>query len=164
MGQFRVSLANLRNSSFEEKQRNSTELSTGHNGDYQFFLDVPKNNTGNRLNIVGHGDKGGSSFVSLINNVKSTPAELHHKIKPQFCDKEITSIRLVSCRAGGTGFAEALADCTKLPVKASPGSVTIYQICNDRYVLLKKMKSEKRPDEHKFFWFECSKDNSVRNS
>lgn len=164
MGQFRISLADFRNYSFEEKKQNSTELVTGNNGDYQYFLDVPKNKKGNRLNLVGHGDKGGVSFVSLINNVRSTPDELYNKFKPLLIDNNITSVRLVSCRAGGTGFAEALANCSNLPVKASPGSVTIYEACNKRYVMLKKMENAKRPDDHKFFWFEKSQNNAIANS
>lgn len=156
MGQFRVSLATLRNYSFEEKKQNSTKLTTGDNGDYQYFLDVPKNKTGNRLNIVGHGDKGRLSFISLVNNVQSSPSELFNKIKPLLSAKKITSIRLVSCRAGGTGFAEALVKCSNLPVKASPGTVTIYETCKARFILLKKMENAKRPNEHKFFWIEDS--------
>ncbi|MCZ4060843.1 hypothetical protein O3W44_20420 [Pantoea sp. LMR881] len=164
MGQFRVSLADFRNYCFRGKQQNSTKLETGHNSDYQYFFDVPKNKTGNRINIIGHGDKGGITFVSLINKVQSTPEELHNKIKPVILDNNITSVRLVSCRAGGTGFAEALANCSNLPVKASPGSVTIYEACNERYVLLKKMENPKRPNEHKFFWFEKSPVDAVTKS
>ncbi|ENG6257032.1 hypothetical protein [Yersinia enterocolitica] len=157
MGKYCHSLAELE--SFKkmtnaEKIAQSVELTTSKNGQYEFFIDTPQHQPGPRLNIVGHGDKGGQTFQGDIPGATLlSPSQLGILLQPQIRETGAKSIRLVSCRSSSTGFAQALANQLDLPVKAPVGSVTMFEVMKNRFWILKRTYiNPHRPEDHLWHW------------
>lgn len=158
MGQFRRSLADyntFKKLSLSEKQEQSVELIMSEDKHFQFFIDSPRLQSGPRLNIVGHGDRGGQTFQGDIPGAQMlTHKELAELIVPLIRKSGAKTVRLVSCRSGATGFARALANEIRLPVKAPIGTVTIYEVMTGRFWLLKRTYINKKfPEDHLFHWY-----------
>ncbi len=158
MGQYRYSLAGY--NAFKllpvsEKNEQSTELLLSEDKQYQFFFDKPRLQATPRLNVVGHGDRGGQTFQGDIPGANMlNPKELAKLITPLIRTYGAKTIRLVSCRAGATGFAQALANELRLPVKAPIGTVTMYEVMTNRFWLLKRTFINKKfPEDHLFRWY-----------
>ncbi|MRT15176.1 hypothetical protein GJV07_23195 [Enterobacteriaceae bacterium RIT711] len=157
MGQYRRSLGDFnafKTLSPSEKQEQTVELVLSDDNQYQFFIDNPRNERAPRLNIVGHGDKGGQTFQGDIPGAHLlTPVQLAERLRAQIIITGARCIRLVSCRAGATGFAQALANELRLPVKAPIGTVTVFEAMKGRFWILKKPANMRKPEEHLFLWY-----------
>ena len=133
-----------------EKLSNSIALSQSSDGQYEYFFDIEEGQ-GMRLNVVGHGDKGGASFKSdLVGAHLWSAEEFADLLQPLLDRSGANSIRLLSCRAGASGFAEQLARHVQLPVKAPLGAVTQFEVMKQRYWFLSKAKNEQHPSEHEW--------------
>ncbi|MRT15084.1 hypothetical protein GJV07_22655 [Enterobacteriaceae bacterium RIT711] len=143
MGQYRRSLGELNSFkalSISEKHEQTVELVLSDDYQYQFFIDSPSHQPVPRLSIVGHGDKGGKTFQGDISGAHLlTPFQLAEHIRPKIMRTGAKSVRLVSCRTGATGFAQALSDELRLPVKAPIGTVTIFEVMQGHFWMLKKL-------------------------
>ncbi len=137
-----------------EKRSNSIVFSESRDAQYQYFLDGPENSNERRLNIVGHGDKGGITFQSDLKGAKSySPEEFAKLIAPLLKETGASSIRLVSCRSGQTGFAEQLSKQLNITVKAPLGTVTQFEVTKDRFWILEKFANPRRPHDHEWKTF-----------
>ncbi|WP_181409083.1 hypothetical protein [Serratia sp. SRS-8-S-2018] len=157
MGQYRRSLGELnafKALSFAEKQAQTVELTLSDDHQYHFFIDNPRHQPAPRLNIVGHGDKGGQTFQGDVPGARLlTPVQLAERLRYQIIRTGARCIRLVSCRSGTTGFAQALANELHLPVKAPIGTVMLYEVMQGRFWILKKSANMRRPEEHLYLWY-----------
>lgn len=157
MGQYRRSLGEFnafKALSIADKQSQTVELLMSNERQYQFFIDNPLHQSAPRLNIVGHGDKGGQTFQGDISGANLlTPHQLAELLRPLILIMNVKCIRLVSCRSGATGFAQSLANELRLPVKAPIGTVTVFEAMKDRYWVLKKAANLRKPEEHLFLWY-----------
>lgn len=137
-----------------EKRSNSIVFTESQDGQYQYFLDGPENSNERRLNIVGHGDKGGITFQSDLKGAKSySPEEFAKLIAARLKETGASSIRLVSCRSGQTGFAEQLSKLLNITVKAPLGTVTQFEVTKDRFWILEKFANPRRPHDHEWKTF-----------
>ncbi len=137
-----------------EKLANSIAFTTSDDGQYEYFLDRPEGSKEVRLNIVGHGDKGGATFKSDLKGAQSYSPEAFAKlIAPTLKNTGATQIRMVSCRSASTGFSEALSKLLNVPVKAPVGTVTQFEVMKDRYWILEKFPNPRRPHDHEWKTF-----------
>lgn len=81
MGQYRRSLGDFnafKALSPSEKLEQTVELVLSDDNQYKFFIDNPRHQPAPRLNIVGHGDKGGQIFQGdMPGACLLTPAQHH---------------------------------------------------------------------------------------
>jgi len=137
-----------------EKAANSIEFTESKDAQFQYFLDGPENSTEKRLNLVGHGDKGGITFQSDLKGAKSySPEEFAKLIAPLIRETGATTIRLVSCRSGQTGFAQQLSQHLNMPVKAPVGTVSQFEATKNRFWILEKFPNPRRPHDHEWKTF-----------
>ncbi|MEX0446212.1 hypothetical protein [Xenorhabdus sp. SGI246] len=148
-----------------------------HDGQYHYFLDIPKRQPGPRLNIFGHGDPNKALFQGhsveralsgtevvgfpcrerLPQAYSLSPSDLAKSIKPLISIYCIRSIRLVACYTGKTGFARALAYLTNLPVKAPIHHIDVMEfVTTGRYWIIKPQEEELKEMERNFRWFGLS--------
>ncbi|WP_455884891.1 dermonecrotic toxin domain-containing protein [Pseudomonas spelaei] len=142
-----------------EKIAESVAFSVSDDAQFEYFLDGPKGGKETRLNIVGHGDKGGVTFKSDLAGAHThTPESLARLIAPLLQKTGATRIRLLSCKSAATGFAQALSEQLNVPVKAPVGTVSQFQVAPDRYWFLEKHPNPRRPHDHEWKTFEGASD------
>ncbi|WP_340609410.1 hypothetical protein [Xenorhabdus bharatensis] len=173
MGWYRHYFNDIGKLSLQEAVRDSVKLIVSRDGQYHYFLDVPKKQPGPRLNIFGHGDPNIASFQGhsvghplsgtekagfpcldrLPHALPLSPSDLAESIKPLISNYRIRSIRLVACHTGKTGFAKALSDLTGVPVKAPMHYVDVMEfVTTGRYWIIKPQEEKEGP-ERNFRWF-----------
>lgn len=134
-----------------EKIKNSIAFTPSEDGQYEYFLDRPAGSNEIRLNIIGHGDKGGVTFKSNLKNAQSySPEAFAGLIAPMLEKTSATQIRMISSKSGSTGFAEELSKRLNVPVKAPVGTVTQFEVMKDRYWILEKLPNPRRPHDHEW--------------
>lgn len=137
-----------------DKLKNSIAFTTSEDGQYEYFLDRTVGSTEIRLNIIGHGDKGGATFKSDLKGAASHSPEAFAKlIAPMLKKTGATHIRMISCKSGSTGFSEELSKRLNVPVKAPVGTVTQFEVMKDRYWILEKFPNPRRPHDHEWKTF-----------
>lgn len=135
-----------------DKLSQSIEFTSDRNGQYQYYLD--RQDGGIRLNIVGHGDKGGMTFkADLPGGNFHSPEGFADLIAPLIARSGAASLRLVSCRSAATGFAARLADRLNMPVTAPMGTVIAFEVMKDRYWILEKPFNPRSPTNHEWKTF-----------
>ncbi|MDE9556960.1 hypothetical protein KKJ06_16400 [Xenorhabdus bovienii] len=173
MGWYRHYFNDIYKLSLQEAVTGSVKLVVSHDEQYHYFLDIPKHQSGPRLNIFGHGDPNRASFQGhsverplsgteiagfpcrekLPHAQPLSPSDLAESIKPLILSYCIRSIRLVACYTGRTGFARALSHFTGLPVKAPMHHVDVMEfVTTSRYWIIKPQE-ELEGAERNFRWF-----------
>ncbi|WP_258089414.1 hypothetical protein [Serratia liquefaciens] len=133
----------------KEKISDSIKLLKSKDSQYEYFFDL--SDSKKRLNIVGHGNRYAMRFKGDLKDAKEySPQELAKSIFNFVKISSVSEVRLLSCWAGKTGYAQQLASFLNIPVKAPMGKVARLDVMPGRYWFLSKPFNAAYPDMHEW--------------
>ncbi|QJU41823.1 hypothetical protein [Serratia marcescens] len=136
----------------KEKIADSIKLLKSKDSQYEYFFDL--SDSKKRLNIVGHGNRYAMRFKGDLENAKEySPQELAKLIFNFVRTSSVSEVRMFSCWAGKTGYAQQLANFLNIPVKAPMGKVARLDVMPGRYWFLSRPFNAAYPDMHEWRLF-----------